>query len=66
MSWTTRLDSPVGPLQLIAARDGALTHLLFVDERLPARAGSDLRTDPAPFADAIAHHRKLVATRRPR
>ncbi len=61
MSWTTRLDSPVGPLQLIAARDGALTHLLFVDERLPARAGSDLRTDPAPFADVIAQLREYFA-----
>jgi methylated-DNA-[protein]-cysteine S-methyltransferase len=61
MSWTTSLDSPVGPLQLIAAGDGALTHLLFVDERLPARAGSDLRADRAPFGDVIAQLEEYFA-----
>ncbi len=49
-SWTTTVESPVGALQLIADADGSLTHLLFVDEGLPARTGSDLRADAAPFA----------------
>ena len=32
-TWTTCIDSPVGPLDLVADADGALTHLLFPGEQ---------------------------------
>jgi len=61
MSWTTTAESPVGPLQLIADGDGALTHLLFVDEHLPARAGAHLRADARPFAEVLAQLEEYFA-----
>ncbi len=60
-SWTTTVESPVGPLQLIADGDGSLTHLLFVDEGLPARAGSHLRAGAAPFVRAAAQLEEYFA-----
>jgi methylated-DNA-[protein]-cysteine S-methyltransferase len=65
MSWTTSVASPVGPLRLIARDDGALTHLLFVDDRLPAPPGADLRADAAPFRDVIGQLEAYFAGARP-
>jgi methylated-DNA-[protein]-cysteine S-methyltransferase len=53
-TWTTTIDSPVGPLLLAADDDGALTHLLFGDEARPAALGAGVRADPAPFAALVA------------
>lgn len=49
-AWTTTIPSPVGPLHLVADGDGALTHLLFDDERWPT---PDARPAPraAPFRE---------------
>ena len=65
MSWTTSVASPVGPLHLIARDDGALTHLLFVDDRLPAPPGADLRADTAPFREVIDQLDAYFAGARP-
>jgi methylated-DNA-[protein]-cysteine S-methyltransferase len=65
MSWTTSVASPVGPLRLIARDDGALTHLLFVDDRLPALPPAGLRADRAPFEDVIGQLEAYFAGARP-
>ena len=52
--WTTTVDSPIGPLDLIADGDGALTHLLFRGEKHFEPVHRGLRADPGPFAAARA------------
>lgn len=52
--WTTTVGSPVGPLDLVADDDGALTHLLFRGEERFSGVPHGLRSDPGPFATVVA------------
>ncbi len=65
-TWTTCIDSPVGPLDLIADADGALTHLLFPGERHAALRDPRLRRDPGPFAEVISQLGEYFAGERTR
>ena len=62
-TWTTCIDSPVGPLDLVADADGALTHLLFPGEQ---HAALRLRRDPEPFAGVISQLGEYFAGERTR
>jgi methylated-DNA-[protein]-cysteine S-methyltransferase len=53
-TWTTRIDSPVGALDLIADSAGALTHLLFRGEAHFAALDPALRRDRGPFVEVIS------------
>jgi methylated-DNA-[protein]-cysteine S-methyltransferase len=63
-AWTTAVDSPLGPLDLVADDDGALTHLLFRDEVRFAGVRPALRSDPGPFAQVVAQLAEYFAGER--
>ncbi len=63
-TWTTTTDTPVGPLHLVADDDGALTHLLFDDERRFPSLAPTVRPDRAPFAEVIAQLEEYFAGER--
>jgi len=60
-AWTTVIDSPVGPLDLVADNGGALTHLLFRGEMRFSSLDPELRPDPAPFAELITQLEEYFA-----
>jgi methylated-DNA-[protein]-cysteine S-methyltransferase len=57
---TTTVDSPVGPLTLIA-RDGSLCALHMQDQRHAPARSPEWREDDRPFADAVAQLRAYFA-----
>lgn len=63
-AWTTAVDSPVGPLDLVADDDGALTHLLFRGEERFSAVPDGLRSDPGPFGAAVAQLAEYFAGER--
>ena len=64
--WTTSVDSPLGPLDLVADPAGALTHLLFRDEQHGGAVEPELRIDPGPFTDVITQLEEYFAGGRTR
>jgi methylated-DNA-[protein]-cysteine S-methyltransferase len=63
-TFTTTVGSPIGPLELVADADGALTHLLFGGDHRPAPEHGGLRTDPGPFTAAVAQLEEYFAGER--
>jgi methylated-DNA-[protein]-cysteine S-methyltransferase len=64
--WTTSVDSPLGPLDLVADAAGALTHLLFREEPHVGEVDPELRVDPGPFSDVLTQLEEYFAGGRTR